>query len=44
MDTERKEMPRPRRKRRGLRIFGIVIVAILLLLAVGIFVGTSEAL
>ena len=40
---DEKTTPAPRRKRRGLRIFGIIIAVIILLLVIGYFVGTSEA-
>src|SRR5436190_2989793 len=39
---EQKPTPRPRR-RRGLRIFGIILLILLLLLVAAFFVGTSEA-
>src|SRR3954470_12722762 len=39
---DEQKMPQPR-KRRGLRIFGIIIGLILVLLVVVYFVGTSEA-
>src|SRR6185436_12317589 len=40
---EQKTPPRPRRRRRGLKIFGVVLAILVLLLVAAYFVGTSEA-